>query len=269
MKKFFKVSFFLGILTAIYSIIYLPRTLNIKKVDYDIQGNSNFTVVQLSDIHISIFNSEKRLKKIVKKVNQLDADIIVFTGDLYDRDWFFGGMGSVSLYLNKLKSKYGKFAIYGNHDYAGEGSKIFKKTIEDGGFTLLVNSGYNIQLDEGKTVFVGGSDDFLLGNPSIKDTMSSQSQHSNYNLVLTHEPDPADYFAKENVDLILAGHSHNGQVKLPFYRFYNNLGKKYVYGLFEIENNTKVFVSSGIGCSWMPIRFGVAPEIVVHNISIN
>lgn len=117
----------------------------------------------------------------------------------------------------------------------------------------------------GKKVFIGGLDDSLLGNPSVSETFAYRQQ-ADYSILLTHEPDVADQFVGTNTQLVLAGHSHGGQVRLPFYQVKNVLAKKYVRGLYELSDQTKLYVNTGLGTTSIHARFCVPPEISVFQL---
>ena len=141
--------------------------------------------------------------------------------------------------------------------------------MEDSGFKILVNDQANVKLDSGKTISILGLDDALLGNPDVEKTVRNIKE-SNYNLLLLHEPDLSDKFVSYNIDLILAGHSHGGQVKIPFLGEIVTppLAEKYKDGLynFNTQRNTQLYVNSGIGNTKMPFRFMNVPEVSIFEI---
>ena len=96
---------------------------------------------------------------------------------------------------------------------------------------------------------------------------SADIKNCDYRILMLHEPDAADRLPAQNADLILAGHSHGGQVKLPFFKMKTSLAKKYTNGFYSV-NGMKLFVNTGIGTSHYPVRFFVPPEIDVFHISI-
>ncbi|MEG0373688.1 MAG: metallophosphoesterase, partial [Enterococcus sp.] len=132
-------------------------------------------------------------------------------------------------------------------------------------FEVLKNTGETITLNNGKRVFIGGLDDSLLGNPSVTETLAYRGKY-NYSILLTHEPDVADKFIGTNTQLVLAGHSHGGQVRLPFYQVKNVLAEKYVRGLYELRDQTKLYVNTGLGTTSIHARFCVPPEISVFQL---
>ena len=203
-------------------------------------------VLQLSDIQVSESYATKRLDKVIRKVNNEKPDIIVFTGDLFDNYSQYNHEQEIIEKLKEMKATIGKYAVWGNHDYGGGAARIYQQVMNAADFDVLKNAGETISLANGKRVFIGGLDDSLLGSPSIDETLSYR-QGYDYSVLLTHEPDVADGFVGTNTQLVLAGHSHGGQIRLPFYQVTNVLAKKYVRGLYELSDHTKLYVNTGLG----------------------
>ncbi|NFT82443.1 metallophosphoesterase, partial [Clostridium botulinum] len=247
--------------------------LSVKNIEINnssnIKNEDTIKIAQISDIHLGEYYTIDKLEKLVNKVNSQNADIIVFTGDLFDNVSKFEDTSKVAPILKKLNAKIGKYGIYGNHDYGGGAKNIYKNVMEDSGFKILVNDQANVKLDSGKTISILGLDDALLGNPDVEKT-ARNIKESNYNLLLLHEPDLSDKFVSYNIDLILAGHSHGGQVKIPFLGEIVTppLAEKYKDGLYNLntQRNTQLYVNSGIGNTKMPFRFMNVPEVSIFEI---
>ncbi|MBZ9691154.1 metallophosphoesterase [Clostridium sp. M14] len=256
-----------------YSIYVEPNLLSVKNIEINnssnIKNEDTIKIAQISDIHLGEYYTIDKLEKLVNKVNSQNVDIIVFTGDLFDNVSKFEDTSKVTPILKKLNAKIGKYAIYGNHDYGGGAKNIYINVMEDSGFRILVNDQANVKLDSGKTISILGLDDALLGNPDVEKT-ARNIKESNYNLLLLHEPDLSDKFVSYNIDLILAGHSHGGQVKIPFLGEIVTppLAEKYKDGLYNLntQRNTQLYVNSGIGNTKMPFRFMNVPEVSIFEI---
>ncbi|MBN1064468.1 metallophosphoesterase [Clostridium botulinum] len=256
-----------------YSIYVEPNLLSVKNIEINnssnIKNEDTIKIAQISDIHLGEYYAIDKLEKLVNKVNSQNADIIVFTGDLFDNVSKFEDTSKVAPILKKLNTNIGKYAIYGNHDYGGGAKNIYKNVMEDSGFKILVNEQANVKLDSGKTMSILGLDDALLGNPDVEKT-ARNIKGSNYNLLLLHEPDLSDKFVSYNIDLILAGHSHGGQVKIPFLGEIVTppLAEKYKDGLYNLntKRNTQLYVNSGIGNTKVPFRFMNVPEVSIFEI---
>lgn len=226
-------------------------------------------VIQLSDIQVNAYYTEHKLDKLVDKVNDLSPDVIVFTGDLFDNFSKYKAVDAVTLALSSLNASYGKYAVWGNRDYGGGASRVYADIMSDSGFTLLKNEGATITTTNGQELFIGGLDDALLGTPDISATLGQMGNEPDYRIILLHEPDLADRLETDSADLLLAGHSHGGQVRLPFINSPSTaLAEKYTAGFYDLSKNMKLYVNTGIGTSHIPVRFMVPPEIAVFNIGI-
>ena len=217
-----------------------------------------FTIALFGDTHFGFYYDLEHFEEVIEMINEKSPDIIVFTGDLIDDlNTYEGDKAEVSAVLSRLQAKYGKFAVYGNHDYSKTGNPVYADIMEAGGFTVLENEYFYIpELN----VTMYGIDDCLIGNgdPSV---LLASSVYT-FNLVACHEPDIFDEALDYNVSLMLSGHTHGGQVRLPFFtsQFLPTHGEKYVSGLFD-KNGSFLFVTKGIGTTKLPLRFGAVPEV--------
>lgn len=250
----------------IYARFIEPNLLIVKSLDIisNTNYNNNIRVVFFSDTHFGNMYDESKLEDIVDKINNLNADLVVFGGDLIDSYYKFPPDTSyIQSKLKQINASIGKYSIYGNHDYGGGAEKVFKEIMKNSDFTILENeievlSKWNIKLI--------GLDDYLLGNPdkSIVDNIDKNS----YNILISHAPDIIDAMNMNNVNFTISGHTHGGQVTVPILtkKFLPPGGKKYVKGFFDITNNSKLYVTSGIGLTKVNFRFLNIPEILVFDI---
>ena len=225
-------------------------------------------VVQISDLQVSEYYETNRLDKVIEKVNAQKPDILLFTGDLFDNYSKYPEQRAPMIEkLKAFKANIGKYAVWGNHDYGGGAVRVYEDVMSAGGFTVLRNQGETLTLSDGRQVFLGGLDDSLLGNPSVSDTLAYR-QNYDYAITMTHEPDVADAFIGTDTQLVLAGHSHGGQVWIPFYPIKNVLAEKYTRGLHQLDVITQLSVNTGIGTTSIHARFGVIPEVTQFTIYI-
>ncbi|GKG83051.1 metallophosphoesterase [Eggerthella lenta] len=241
-------------------------TVNEHRLNEPFEGSEELRIVQLSDIHIKPEYTVRQLKRIVDKANELAPDLIVFTGDLYDRYNAYRDDENVVRELRRLKARYGKIAIWGNHDCAGGEVKGYRDVIEGSGFTLLQGENCYLYTDLGHAVMVTGIDDYLGGKPYMPD--ESKSSPWDFQILLVHEPDVVDQYVDYDYDIVLAGHTHGGQVRLPFMKppVTTKLGKTYTNGIYTIKGRTAtqaLHVNTGLGTSRFTIRFCVVPEIAL------
>ncbi|UAL53996.1 MULTISPECIES: metallophosphoesterase [Metabacillus] len=227
---------------------------------------SGVKIVQFSDTHLSEDYSINQLEKIVNKINLLSPDVIFFTGDLIDKPNQYAYLHQISPVLGRLKAPLGKYAIYGNHDHGGYGTSVYETIMKDSNFNLLKNRGERISLLDGSSVFVAGIDDMMLGRPDFDQTFADAGSRL-FTILLAHEPDAALEAKQFSVDLQLSGHSHGGQVQLPFYGplITPPYASVYTEGLYEVDS-MKLYVNRGLGTTRLPYRFFSVPEITVFTL---
>lgn len=274
MKKILKiVAFIIIILIAfyVYARFIEPNRLNINYENLSskfISNNvNNIKIVQFSDTHLSEYFDIDDLNKIVEIINGQNPDIVIFTGDLIDHfNSYNGDIDEIWETLSLINAPQGKFAVYGNHDYGGGSEKAYKKIMDNSNFITLVND--NIKLEQ-YNINIIGLDDAIFGKRD-KDKIISCIDADYYNIVISHEPDIIDMYLEYNIDLFLAGHSHGGQVNIPFLstNILPPLATKYIRGIYEFENyrETVMYVNIGIGTSQVPLRFMAVPEITVFSL---
>ena len=256
MKNFSIIVLIIFILSIFWSIFIEPNILKTKKITIEDSKLAGLKVVFASDFHIKPFEGY-RLKKIVKRINEQNPDIILLGGDFVNgHDGSFTmSMEDIAYGLKDLKSKYGTVSIIGNHD-GWQGKNRMIKALEDNGIKVLLNS--NITFDN---FTIAGVDDLQTGNPDVEKALKN---HKGGVILLTHTPDVFP-ITPDNVNLVLAGHLHGGQVDIPARGtlFIPSIyGRKYLYGLIK-ENGKTLFTSRGLGNSILPVRFNCTPEIVV------
>ena len=230
-------------------------------------------IVQFSDVHIKEDFTYENLQKVVDKINKHKPDIVLFTGDLYDNYAKYNDDENIIAELKKIEAKYDKIAIWGNRDYGGGAVRQYQYIMEQAGFTLLENENWYVTLENNKNILFTGLDDSMLGNVYMPD--DTKIYHSDFDILLGHEPDIVENYGEYYYDLALSGHSHGGQVNIPLLPFINDmaisatsLSTKYEGGMYELneKENTKLYVNTGIGTTHISARFGVVPEITVFNL---
>lgn len=273
-KKSIIISFCALILLFIVIILYArfiePNLMVVNKNEFKTEINiSPFRMVLFSDTHFGSLYDQKKIEDIVIKINEQKPDIVVFGGDFLDsyyRDKDILDLDYISSKLSLINANYAKIAVFGNHDYGGGAIRIYKDFMEKSGFKVLKNN--SIDIDE-LNLTIRGLDDYLFGQP---DLLLNSLQEDRFNVIVSHEPDVADIINLEKVNLILSGHSHGGQINIPFI---TNMilpegAKKYVNGeyLFGNKRHTKLFVTKGLGVTKLPYRFLSVPEINVLDINM-
>jgi len=218
-------------------------------------------IVHLTDIHYGYLMSISFVKKLLKKVQLLDKDMIFCTGDyIHERD-SSDQIDIIWPELCKLKAPLGVYNVLGNHDHWGSTQRSMY---------WLNRSGQNVQRSEkcleknGQRLWIAGAGDFLEDHFDL-DKVLEKIPETDCRIVLAHNPDTADSFFKSRIDLMVSGHTHGGQVSIPFAGppVLPVMNKTYSSGLKISPKNHKVFISRGIGWAICPVRFNCAPEIVI------
>lgn len=275
-----------GILFLIYAYFIEPNRLLVNKTEIRIRSWNpafdNFKIVAVSDIHGgSNAVTKEKLRQIVEIINSQKADLVVFLGDyvsngFFDRAKLKMPVAEIADNLAGIKAKYGVFFVMGNHDgWFGVGE--VRREITRVGYRVLENEMAFIEKNDQRLRILGLKDHMKLGTrqqflPEIKEILEKYEQNGDL-IVLEHSPDilPAisgDHLISEDLRLILAGHTHGGQIWLPFLGapfIPSSYGQKYACGHIK-ENEVDMFVTTGIGTSILPFRFLVPPEIAVLTV---
>ncbi|MCK5076096.1 MAG: metallophosphoesterase [Calditrichia bacterium] len=270
-RKFILNSINLGILglsgsMSVYGLYESRFNLQIKNIKIpfptmpiDLHG---FKIAQISDLHLGLTINHDFIKEVVQKVNSLNADIIVFTGDLAD--------GSVQQLkkdvapMEKLTAPFGKYFVTGNHEYYS-GVEPWLKKVKELGFTNLLNENIIINKNSGK-ILLAGVTDYNGGRFSpnhISDPFKAiKNSHANdgIKILLAHQPRSVYAGASAGFNLQLSGHTHGGQY-FPWNLFVK-LQQPFISGLHRYKN-TYVYVNQGTGYWGPPLRVGAPPEITL------
>jgi predicted MPP superfamily phosphohydrolase len=223
-------------------------------------------LLQFSDVHLGHYYGLQRFHHTIAKINELQPDIVVFTGDLLHEPNKYPHIDAITDALSHIRAPLGKFSIYGNHDHGGYGTDIYRHIMEKAGFHMLVNEHVLIRRQHGRFIAIAGSDDMMLGRPNFAKMVESIPD-STYTIVLLHEPDGAIQTSRYPVHLQLSGHSHGGQIQLPFIGplITPPLSEKYYEGFYRIRHLT-LYVNRGLGTTRVPLRFLSPPELTVFTL---
>lgn len=229
-----------------------------------------FTIALLSDFHYDPYFSVHPLHAAIGMVNDLHPHLIALTGDFVSSPLFGDPAKGADTaepcaqVLQKLKAPFGLWAVLGNHDSFTDPERV-TAALHAQGIRVLSNESSPIE-QNGARFWLGGVDDVLGRTADINATLHSVPADE-ATVLLAHEPDYADRVARHPVDLQLSGHSHGGQVLLPFLPpFYlPELGRKYVSGLFTIGGLT-LYTNRGLGTVNVPVRLNCPPEITLFTL---
>lgn len=247
-----------GLGCIVYSFIE-PFFLDVTQTNITtgkIPQGTEFTIVQLSDLHC---DGVKRVEeKIVPIVADIHPDLIVFTGDATNNR---AGVKDFKTCITALAKIAPTYAVNGNHDTIHkDNDRFFGGT----GVQLLVGKSQT-QAIRGSSIWVGGNDP-TYGTLNL-DVLKSAPKDK-FTVYLHHYPKPIVAAQSAGIDLYLCGHTHGGQVRLPFYGALttaSDTGKAYEAGYYKV-GNTSMYVNRGIGMTGLPLRFMAMPEISVLHI---
>jgi len=261
-RNFFKKSLDISSLLIASSLsarsIYEARFVKHEKVKIKIDKLAkSYKIVQLSDIHIGGLIGVEFIKDIVKRVNALEPDLVVITGDLVDVE-----IDKAHEPLNAFKdlnSRYGTYFIVGNHEYFHNIDKIIKK-VKSLGIRVLENENVYIGEDAKGFNLAGVYDVFgYRANSHMPDITKALYGKKDFpTILLAHQPRYIEE-VKSGVDLMLSGHTHGGQL-YPF-RFLVKLQQPYVSGLHQHNKDLQIYVNKGTGFWGPPMRLGASSEI--------
>ena len=258
------------VLTALLMTHAYYLAHHVVETDYTIYtkkniGLDNFRIIQVSDSHLGTTMNGKEFSKYMEDINKLNPDIVVITGDFVDDDSSYEDMVDVCTGLGKLKTKYGVYFIYGNHDKGYYNNRKYND--EDIRKELIKN---NVKILDDKSLEL--TDNIVLVGRKDKEDRNRDSainltkgiDKSKYIIILNHQPN--DYKNEvNNADLVLSGHTHGGQI-FPLGQFGILLGSNdKIYGM-EKRKNTTFIVNSGISDWAIKFKTGTIAEYAVIDI---
>jgi uncharacterized protein len=253
---------------ARHEIETTQRTFHIANLPPQFDG---FRIVQISDIHLEEFAEEYYLREVIRQVNALKADLLLVTGDFVSRgplsvDVSMEAAARCAALLSTLTCPE-RYGVLGNHD-AVIGSRMIRDHMENNGLPLLVNQSMRIERG-GAHIFLGGVDDIAEGRPNL--ALAVPERPDAPVILMAHEPDYADKIVTHDrgrlVDLIISGHTHGGQVRIPGIRplALPPLGRIYPEGHYFL-GSTQLYVNRGIGTVGVPFRLNCPAEITVATL---
>ncbi len=253
---------------ARHEIDLVPRTLVIANLPSAFHG---FRIAQISDIHLDEFTEPFFLERVVNHVNALAADMVLLTGDFVTHGslTFIAGRSAAhrcAEILSTLTCPL-RFACLGNHDVAVNAPLVID-SLTSNGIPVLVDEHLPIERN-GSRFWLAGVNDPGTTNPRLD--LAVPPQPDGPVILMAHEPDYADIVLRHPrghlVDVMLSGHTHGGQIRLPFMGplVLPPMGKKYAEGLFRLDN-MQLYVNRGIGAVGIPFRLNCPPEITIFTL---
>jgi predicted MPP superfamily phosphohydrolase len=231
------------------------RTIRISRLSSRLDG---LRLVLMSDFHLEPITKLPHLRAAAAIATSLRPDLVMLTGDFVDSR--AESIYDLAPLLASIPSRFGTFAVLGNHDY-WRGGALVAGALRQEGIHLLENEGVMLSI-QGAPLFVAGLRSAWASRPNLPQALETHRGDTPV-ILLAHEPDYADTVrADSRVALQLSGHSHGGQIRLPGIGALRlpSWGKKYDHGLYQLDSLT-LYTNRGIGVVSVPVRFNCPPEI--------
>ena len=247
-----------------YALAVSPYRFEISNVDVPVANLApefdGFRIAHLTDIHYGFDIDRERMRQIVATVNALDVDAVALTGDYADHGR--ANIDAVWPELMELRARHGVYAVLGNHDHWTDEALSFE-WLDKSGFS--VRHGARSVEKDGARLWFGGAGSMWSDHLGV-DKAFDGVPRDEARVCLAHYPDTIDESFRERIDLMLAGHTHGGQIDIPgvpkFWMKNAVRNRDYTAGLYK-AGESSLFVSRGIGCYFVPLRFNCPPEIAV------
>ena len=228
-----------------------------EKLGADLDG---YRIVQISDLHNAAFGKEN--KKLLETIRSCSPDIIVITGDLVDSN--HTNVKRAAAFVEEAVKIAPVYYVTGNHEYwldTSENEQMMQGILAAGAYDLDDEA---VRIEKGESSFVlAGLDDQHLSDETLKNLF--QEQKNELSIVLAHEPQYLQNYANAGADLVLTGHAHGGQIRLPFVGGIvapdQGFLPEYTSGKYN-SADTEMIVSRGLGNSIIPVRLFNYPEVV-------
>lgn len=254
---------------AAWGVIVRRRWVRVRTLDVPIPdlppSFEGYRIAQLSDLHIGSLCPRERGETWVKRVNELDVDLVALTGDYVTSGVAFHQ--DIAAIITALRGKDGVFAVMGNHDYFGDGEPLIS-LLRRGGVTVLRNEWKTIERGSGR-VTLAGVDDTWTRRADVERSMKGRDPALPV-IALAHDPALFPKLAKAGASLVLSGHTHWGQIAAPFFPTRINISRlssRYHAGMYR-EGSSTLYIHPGLGTTGPPIRIGSPPEITILRLRL-
>jgi len=254
----------LGLWAAVIEPRYLVVRERTLRLPHWPEALSGMRVALVGDLHVGAMPMDRpRLREVLRRTTATRPDLILFLGDLVDTKSVLRRRippEALRDDLPILEAPLGVYGVLGNHDWWFGGPRV-RRGLEAGGVEVLENDALPLTFRGERFWLLGVGDDFT-DHDDLRRTLDAAGPGPR--LIMTHSPDLFP-LVPEDVSLTVAAHTHGGQVRIPFYgpaMVPSKYGSRYAWGHFE-EEGRQLWVTSGVGTSLMPVRFGVPPEVVV------
>ncbi len=258
-----------ALLLSIYGVMIRRRWVRVRTIDVPIAGLhpafEGYRIAQLSDLHIGGLWPRESAARWARRVRELDVDLVALTGDyVTSGDAFHHDIAAV---LGDMRGRDGVIAVLGNHDYFGDVEPLVH-LLRGRGVTVLRNEHLSITR-AGEAITIAGVDDTWTRRADVARALAGRDPRAPL-IALAHDPQLFPALARGGARLVLAGHTHWGQVAVPFAPERLNLSRlsyRYHAGSYR-EGDAVLYISPGLGTTGPPVRLGAPPEITVLRLHI-
>jgi predicted MPP superfamily phosphohydrolase len=260
-------SYGLALLLTMYGVLVRRRWVRVRTIDVAIPGLDaafdDYRIAHLSDLHIGGLWPRTRTRRWIHLTNALDADLVALTGDYVTNGTAFHG--DIAAVLAELRGRDGTLAIMGNHDYFGDGEPLVA-LLRARGISVLRNE--HVVLSRGaQRLTIAGVDDTWTRRADVDRALAGRDAGAPL-IALAHDPRLFPALARRGAALVLSGHTHWGQIAVPFAATRYNLSTlsyRYSAGLYR-DGPATLYVSPGLGTTGPPLRLGAPPEITLFRL---
>jgi predicted MPP superfamily phosphohydrolase len=253
-----------GLVIAAYGVLVRRRWFRVVERELRVPGLDprldGLRVAHLSDLHVGTHTPRAWAVRWSRAANARGADVAVVTGDMVTSGVAFHE--DIADAVAELRAPLGVFVSMGNHDYFGEGEPLVS-LLRARDVKVLRNEGQLVERG-GVGLWLAAIDDTWTGRDDVERAMRDRPEGAT-TVLLAHDPDSFDEAADAGADLVLSGHTHAGQIAIPFLPrrlSLANLAHRYVVGFYRRGRST-LFVHPGLGTTGPPIRIGAAPEVTI------
>lgn len=245
------------------TVVTDPITIKVDNLPDSLHG---FKIIHISDIQGDEYTGREEIAGYIEKINLQNPDLIIFTGDLISYGTDF--IKSSAVEFGQAKATHGIFAVVGDHDYWAGTEKV-EKALADEEIPLLRDENYTVAVDSSSSIVISGVTEVYSkdSDPVIVDSLTHSADSSAVKIFASHQV--KDYLIssarKNNYDVMLAGHTHGGQIRIPFLGMSFSASEretKYINGLYR-EGQLPIHVNNGLGFTLGPIRYNAPPTVTV------
>ncbi len=280
MKKKFNIIMLIIILSLFLGVYLYYENTKLYVSKYNIINDkiadtfNNYKIVHISDLHNTKFKT--LVKDLTKEIKKQNPNIIVVTGDLIDSKKY--DLQVAMEFIEEIKDIAPIYFVSGNHEKWSSKNEEINSTLTEKGVIILDNEFDKITINDESIIILGMKDPSFYPKEisadqtsyNLKETMDKIGNTNSFKLLLSHRPELFETYVENDVDLVLTGHAHGGQIRIPFIGGLiapdQGLFPKYTGGIFT-KNNTSMIVSRGIGNSIFPFRINNRPELVIITLN--